>query len=88
MASQRSGVFLKFCLLQILAYLLIAASSVAASRNDLWMSRFGSDEFMDMANVSIAISFLAFVALALSALISAHNLFRRSSGVTSQMEHL
>ncbi|CAL9039595.1 CASP-like protein 4A3 [Musa acuminata AAA Group] len=73
---------------QILAYLLIAASSVAASRNDLWMSRFGSDEFMDMANVSIAISFLAFVALALSALISAHNFFRRSSGVTSQMEHL
>ncbi|CAL9109736.1 unnamed protein product [Musa acuminata var. zebrina] len=72
----------------ILAYLLIAASSVAASRNDLWMSRFGSDEFMDMANVSIAISFLAFVVLALSALISAHNFFRQSSGVTSQMEHL
>ncbi|URE37401.1 protein farnesyltransferase subunit [Musa troglodytarum] len=73
---------------QILAYLLIAATSVAASHNDLWMSRFGSDEFMDMANVSIAISFLAFVALALSALISAHNFFRWSSGVTSQMEHL
>ncbi|WOL14466.1 CASP-like protein 4A3 [Canna indica] len=64
---------------QVLAYLLISASSIAASRNDLWVSRFGRDEFIDMANGSIAISFLAFAVLALSSLISTHNLFRWSS---------
>lgn len=70
------------CLLQVLAYLLMSASSAAASRNDLWISRFGADEFMDMANGSIAISFLAFVALASSSLISARNLFTWNSNAT------
>ncbi|CAL9084325.1 unnamed protein product [Musa textilis] len=56
-------------LLQILAYLLMSASSAAASRNDVWVSRFGSDGFTHKANASIAMSFLAFVALALSSLI-------------------
>ncbi|XP_065044718.1 CASP-like protein 4A3 [Musa acuminata AAA Group] len=68
---------------QVLAYLLMSASSAAASRNDLWISRFGADEFMDMANGSIAISFLAFVALASSSLISARNLFAWNSNATS-----
>ncbi|URE11714.1 hypothetical protein MUK42_21768 [Musa troglodytarum] len=67
---------------QVLAYLLMSASSAAASRNDLWISRFGADEFMDMANGSIAISFLAFVALASSSLISARNLFTWNSNAT------
>ncbi|THU71998.1 hypothetical protein C4D60_Mb04t07460 [Musa balbisiana] len=53
----------------ILAYLLMSASSAAASRNDVWVSRFGSDGFTHKANASIAMSFLAFVALALSSLI-------------------
>ncbi|RWW80226.1 hypothetical protein BHE74_00011450 [Ensete ventricosum] len=66
----------------VLAYLLISASSAAASRNDLWISRFGADAFMDMANGSIAISFLAFVALASSSLISARNLFTWNSNAT------
>ncbi|WOL10966.1 hypothetical protein Cni_G19726 [Canna indica] len=64
---------------QILAYLLMSASSIAASRNDVWMSRFGTDEFIDMANCAIAISFVAFAALALSAVISAYNFFRWNS---------
>ncbi|KAG6532343.1 CASP-like protein 4A3 [Zingiber officinale] len=68
---------------QVLAYLLLSASSIAASRNDVWVSRFGSDEFIQLADGSITIAFLAFVPLSLSALISAHNLFRwRSGGAT------
>ncbi|CAD5173350.1 unnamed protein product [Musa acuminata subsp. malaccensis] len=62
----------------ILAYLLMSASSAAASRNDVWVSRFGSDGFTHKANASIAMSFLAFVALALSSLVSAYKLFGRN----------
>ncbi|URD96745.1 CASP-like protein [Musa troglodytarum] len=66
-------------IINILAYLLMSASSAAASRNDVWVSRFGSDGFTHKANASIAMSFLAFVALALSSLVSAYKLFGRSS---------
>jgi len=62
-------------LLQILAYLLMSASSAAASRNGDWVSDFGSDDFTKMINGSIAISFLAFLALALSSIISAYKFF-------------
>lgn len=65
----------EFKLLQILAYLLISSSSAAASRNDVWVSRFGGDDFTKMVNVSVAMSFLAFFAVALSSVISAYNLF-------------
>ncbi|XP_074586963.1 CASP-like protein 4A3 [Curcuma longa] len=61
---------------QILAYLLMSSSSAAASRNDAWASTFGSDAFTRKAKGSITVSFLAFFVFALSALISAHNLFR------------
>ncbi|KAJ8485382.1 hypothetical protein OPV22_017867 [Ensete ventricosum] len=61
---------------QILAYLLMSASSAAASRNDAWVSRFGRDDFTDKASGAIVMSFLAFVVFALSSLLSAYNLFR------------
>ncbi|KAG6481078.1 CASP-like protein 4A2 [Zingiber officinale] len=61
---------------QILAYLLMSSSSAAASRNDAWASTFGSDAFTRKAKGSITVSFIAFFVFALSALISAHNLFR------------
>ncbi|KAF3340036.1 CASP-like protein [Carex littledalei] len=61
---------------QILAYLLMSSSSVAASHNDIWVSRFGGDEFTKKINASVAMSFLAFIALALSSVISTYVLFR------------
>ncbi|PKA61713.1 CASP-like protein [Apostasia shenzhenica] len=60
---------------QILAYLLMSASSSAATRNDVWTSMFGRDDFTDMMNGSVAISFLAFLAFGVSSIISAHKLF-------------
>lgn len=69
------GFFHECFVLQILAYLLISASSAAASHNDVWVSRFGGDDFTHMINASVAMAFLAFIALALSSLISAYNLF-------------
>ncbi|KAG5536877.1 hypothetical protein RHGRI_024344 [Rhododendron griersonianum] len=58
----------------ILAYLLISASSAAATRIDDWVSNWGEDKFTDMATLSVAMSLLAFAALALSTLISRYNL--------------
>ncbi|XP_008801079.1 CASP-like protein 4A3 [Phoenix dactylifera] len=72
---RREGYCFDFSMDQILAYLLISASSAAASRNDVWVSRFGGDDFTHMINASVAMSFLAFIALALSSLISAYNFF-------------
>ncbi|XP_022865134.1 CASP-like protein 4A3 [Olea europaea var. sylvestris] len=63
-----------FSMDQILAYLLMSASSSAATRVDDWMSNWGKDEFTLMASVSIAMSFLAFIAFAMSSLISGYNL--------------
>lgn len=68
---------LKLCfsrLYQILAYLLMSASSSAATRVDDWISNWGGDEFTLMASSSIGMSFLAFIAFALSSLISGYNL--------------
>ncbi|KAJ8485850.1 hypothetical protein OPV22_018335 [Ensete ventricosum] len=73
--SRRMGCYFDLSMDQMLAYLLMSASSAAASRNDVWVSRFGNDGFTHEANVSIAMSFLAFVALALSSLVSAYKLF-------------
>ncbi|KAJ4746387.1 CASP-like protein [Rhynchospora pubera] len=61
---------------QILAYLLMSASSVAASHNDIWSSRFGGDEFTKKINGSVVVSFVAFIAVALSSVISTYVLFR------------
>ncbi|KAF3652720.1 putative BTB/POZ and TAZ domain-containing protein 1-like [Capsicum annuum] len=63
----------------ILAYLLMSASSSAATRVDDWASNWGKDSFTEMASASIAMSFLAFAAFALSSIISGYNLCNRSS---------
>ncbi|CAI9754633.1 unnamed protein product [Fraxinus pennsylvanica] len=63
-----------FSMDQILAYLLMSASSSAATRVDDWTSNWGKDEFTLMASASIAMSFLAFIAFAISSLISGYNL--------------
>ncbi|KAL5221546.1 hypothetical protein ABZP36_026259 [Zizania latifolia] len=60
---------------QILAYLLLSASSAALSCNDVWVSRFGADQFAKLINASASMAFLAFVALGLSSIISAYNVF-------------
>lgn len=59
---------------QIIAYLLISASSSAAIRVDDWQSNWGKDKFPDMATASVSMSFLGFVALAFNALISGYAL--------------
>jgi len=60
---------------QMLAYLLLSASSAALSRNDVWMSRFGGDQFTKLINASASMAFLAFIALGLSSIISAYCVF-------------
>ncbi|KAL9314136.1 hypothetical protein ACSQ67_019588 [Phaseolus vulgaris] len=73
------NVVMKIDLWQVLAYLLISASSSAATRVDDWISNWGKDEFTEMATASIGMSFLAFVAFAVSSLISGYTLCNRSS---------
>lgn len=68
-----------FLMDQILAYLLISASSSAATRVDDWVSNWGKDAFTEMATASIGMSFLAFIAFALSSLISGYNLCNQNS---------
>ncbi|CAA6665572.1 unnamed protein product [Spirodela intermedia] len=69
--------YFDFAMDQVLAYLLIAAATAAATRNTDWVTNWGSDPFTVMANGSISVSFLAFAALAISALISAFILFSK-----------
>jgi hypothetical protein len=64
-----------FMLLQMLAYLLLSASSAALSRNGVWMSRFGGDQFTKLINASASMAFLAFIALGLNSVISAYCVF-------------
>lgn len=61
-------------LLQIIAYLLLSASSSAATRIDDWQSNWGKDKFPDMATGSLGFSIVAFVAFALSCIISGYTL--------------
>ncbi|CAH8350186.1 unnamed protein product [Eruca vesicaria subsp. sativa] len=68
-----------FSMDQLLAYLLMSASSCAATRVDDWVSNWGKDDFTQMATASIAVSFIAFVAFAISALISSYRLFAHTS---------
>ncbi|XP_058091661.1 CASP-like protein 4A3 [Magnolia sinica] len=70
--------YFDFSMDQILAYLLMSASSSAATRTDDWVLNWGEDEFTKMASASIGMSFLAFVAFAFSALISGYKLCNRS----------
>nr|AFK43639.1 unknown [Medicago truncatula] len=66
-----------FLMDQVLAYLLISSASSAATRVDDWQSNWGKDEFTEMASASIALAFLAFIAFAISSLISGYNLCNR-----------
>ncbi|KAL6614853.1 hypothetical protein ACP70R_037123 [Stipagrostis hirtigluma subsp. patula] len=70
-----SSYYFSLLLDQVLAYLLMSASSAAASRNDLWVSRFGKDPFTKKINSAVWLSFLAFLTLAANSLISTANLF-------------
>ncbi|XP_020593396.1 CASP-like protein 4A1 [Phalaenopsis equestris] len=72
------GNYFNFAMDQILAYLLISASSSATARTNYWVTNWGTDPFPNMISGSVAVSFLAFVAFAVSSLISAYNLFNRS----------
>ncbi|KAJ4813507.1 CASP-like protein [Rhynchospora pubera] len=72
------GDYLDFIMDQVLAYLLISASSSATARVRDWVVNWGSDPFPNMANGSIAITFLAFLACAVSSLLSAYNLFSKT----------
>lgn len=71
--------YFDFAMDQILAYLLMSASSSAATRTDSWVSNWGEDEFTKMANASVGMSFLAFFAFAFSSLISGYILCNRNS---------
>lgn len=66
---------LDFFMDQVLTYLLISASSSAATRVEDWQSNWGKDKFPEMARASVWMSFLAFVAFAASSLISGYFLF-------------
>ncbi|KAG5234125.1 hypothetical protein OIU76_000588 [Salix suchowensis] len=64
---------------QVLAYLLVSASSSAATRVDDWQSNWGKDEFTEMATASVVMAFLAFIAYAGSSIISGYNLYNRDA---------
>ncbi|KAK4766634.1 hypothetical protein SAY87_008276 [Trapa incisa] len=66
-----------FTLDQVLSYLLMSASSAAATRVYDWESNWGKDGFTQMASASIALAFLAFLAFAFSSLLSGYNLWNR-----------
>ncbi|XP_006347460.1 CASP-like protein 4A3 [Solanum tuberosum] len=68
-----------FSMDQILAYLIMSASSSSATRVDDWASNWGKDAFTEMASASIALSFLAFIAFAFSSIISGYSLCNRTS---------
>ncbi|WCJ36063.1 CASP-like protein 4A3 [Euphorbia peplus] len=68
-----------FLIDQAIAYLLISAASSAATRVDDWQSNWGKDEFTEMATASVAMAFLAFVAFAVSSIISAYHLWNNAS---------
>ncbi|CAJ2665426.1 unnamed protein product [Trifolium pratense] len=64
---------------QTLAYVLISASSSAATAAHLYKSYWiehGAHKFIEMADASVAISFFAFVTFALASLVSGFILFR------------
>lgn len=66
--------YIDFAIDQMVTYLLISASSSAATRIEDWKSNWGSDKFPDMASAAVSMSFLAFAALASSSLLSGYAL--------------
>ncbi|KNA18566.1 hypothetical protein SOVF_069650 [Spinacia oleracea] len=71
-AGSRVRYYFDFAIDQILAYLLLSASSSAFTRVDDWISNWGSDKFPAMASASVGVSFVAFVAFAFSSLVSGY----------------
>ncbi|XP_041005280.1 CASP-like protein 4A1 isoform X3 [Juglans microcarpa x Juglans regia] len=67
-----------FSMDQMLTYLLMSASSSAATRVYDWQSNWGKDKFPEMAVASVGLSFVASVAFALSSLISGYTLCKAS----------
>ncbi|KAF3781387.1 CASP-like protein 4A3 [Nymphaea thermarum] len=65
--------------IKVLAYLLMSASSSAASLTDDTQSEWGKDPFTDLASGSVSTSFLAFAALALSSLISGYHVYNQNN---------
>lgn len=70
----KSCLMVTFSCSQILSYLLLSASSSAAFRVDDWQSNWGKDKFPDMAKTSVALSFIAFVSMAASSVLSGYAL--------------
>ncbi|KAL0014300.1 hypothetical protein SO802_001369 [Lithocarpus litseifolius] len=68
--------YFDFSMDQMLTYLLISASSSAATRVYVWQSNWGEDEFPKMASASVGLSFVAFLAFALSSLICGYTLVK------------
>ncbi|GLU02050.1 hypothetical protein SLE2022_193220 [Rubroshorea leprosula] len=66
--------YLDFSLDQIVSYLLLSASSSAAVRVDDWQLNWGEDKFPEMAKASVALSFVAFISMALSSVVSGYTL--------------
>lgn len=63
-----------FIMDQIIAYLLMSASSAAATRVVDWELNWGKDDFTKKASASVSMAFLAFLGFAMSSLISGYNL--------------
>ncbi|XP_014510187.1 CASP-like protein N24 [Vigna radiata var. radiata] len=64
--------YLNFAMDQVMAYLLISASSSAATTAHYWTNEVSEgDKFLEIAKASVALSFIAFVAFASSSIVSA-----------------
>uniref|UniRef100_A0A5B7CEY5 CASP-like protein n=1 Tax=Davidia involucrata TaxID=16924 RepID=A0A5B7CEY5_DAVIN len=75
--SKRSLQLINFCCDQILAYLLISATSSAIPSTDR-LKKFGDSGFPESSAAAISMEFLAFLVLAVSALISGYELSNQS----------
>ncbi|XP_030537350.1 CASP-like protein 4B1 [Rhodamnia argentea] len=75
--QQRTSALIDFCGDQVMAYLLISAASAAIPRTDNVRDD-ADDAFTDSSAAAIALAFLAFCSLALSAVISGYRLSTRS----------
>ncbi|KAG2383771.1 hypothetical protein LR48_Vigan10g273700 [Vigna angularis] len=64
--------YLNFAIDQVMAYLLMSASSSAATTAHYWANEVSDgDKFLEIAKASVALSFIAFVAFASSSIVSA-----------------
>ncbi|XP_054807466.1 CASP-like protein 4A3 [Prosopis cineraria] len=89
MSAKNKGIFtpnlrshFDYLMDQVVAYLLVSASSSAATRVKDWESNWGKDDFTEKASASIAMAFLGFIAFAISSLISFFKLGTSTSSST------